>query len=329
MFRISIVTIAIILISSVLKSQTIENQGKPIAEIFTDFHYSLRREAYTTGFSVNRAYFGYNYIADQNLSATIIVQIGTPEDLASGSKPRRYAYYREASISYQKDKLSLSLGITGTRIFDFQQKFWGKRYIAITFEELNGYGVNADLGLVMDYKFNNYIKADFSLVNGEGYSNIQLDNNLKTCVGFTITPVKILSIRLYGDLIKPLGIWQSTLVGFVGLKNERFTIGSEVSHKSNLDLINGHNAWGISSTGSFNISKKSEVFVRYDYSTSANLPGDTIKFNYKKDGQFLIAGLQHTLNKNVKLALDYQCVFPADKSKSVSKMIYLNATVKF
>lgn len=329
MIRISIATITLFLLSSVLKSQTIENKGKPIAEIFTNFHYNLRRGVNTTGFSVNRAYFGYNYIADSNLSATIIVQIGTPEDLAIGSKPRRYAYYREASISYIKNKFNLTLGITGTRIFDFQQKFWGKRYIAITFEELNGYGVNADLGLVMDYTFNNYIKADFSLVNGEGYSNIQLDNNLKTCIGFTITPVKLLSIRLYGDLIRPTGIWQSTLVGFVGLKNELLTFGSEISRKSNLDLINGHNAWGISTTGSLNITKKKEVFVRFDYSTSAKLPGDTIKFNYQKDGRFLIAGFQHTFNKNVRLALDYQRSFPFDKSKSISELIYLNAHFKF
>ena len=151
------------------------------------------------GFNLNRAYFGYNYIVNENFSATVKLNIGTPEDLAPGSVARRYAYYREASITYAKDKLNLTLGITGTRLFDYQQKFWGKRYIANTYQSLNGYGYVADLGVVADYKFNDIIEADFMLMNGEGYTNIQIDNDLKSSAGITLTPVKQLAVRVYGD----------------------------------------------------------------------------------------------------------------------------------
>ena len=313
----------------IINSQTTENKGKPIAEIFTDFHYNLNDTAQTTGFGLNRAHFGYNYLPGGNFSATIIVNIGSPEELTLGSKHRRYAYFREASISWSKDNLNIYFGITGTRLFDFQQKFWGKRYIANTYQSINGYGFVADLGLVMDYKFSDILRADFTLMNGEGYSELQLDNSVKTSAGLTITPVKQLALRLYGDVTRPQGILQYTLIGFAGFKNELITIGAEASYKSNLDMIGGHHAWGLSGTGAISISKKAEIFVRYDYSSSVIVPGDIIQWNYQMDGSFAIIGVQYTFSQNVKMALNYQGTYPYNPGRQITDAIFLNALFKF
>jgi hypothetical protein len=318
-----------IFFNQVLHSQILENTGKPIAEIFADFHYALNDTANTTGFGLNRAYFGYNFFPGGNFSGSIIVNIGSPEDLSSGSEPRRYAYFREASLSWSKDKLNLSIGITGTRLFSYQQQFWGKRYIAKPYQSINGYGFIADLGLAMDYKFNDTWKADITIMNGEGYSELQLDNSVKTSVGMTITPVKQLAIRLYGDLDRPQGIWQYTLIGFAGFKNEIITIGGEASYKSNLDLIGGHHGWGISGTGGISVSKKAEIFARYDYSSSVTVPGDNIKWNYLLDGSFVVFGVQYTFSQNVKMALNYQGTYPYNPGRQITDAIYVNALFKF
>ncbi len=310
-----------------LRSQNVELRGKPVAEIFTDFHYSLAGFPIPTGFSLNRAYFGYNYIANEDFSANIKLNIGTPDDLAQGSEARRYAFFREASISYSKNKLKLTLGMTTTGLFDYQQKFWGKRYVANTYQSINSYGFVADLGLVADYKFSDIVEADVSFMNGEGYSNIQLDNDIKSSVGITVTPVKELAFRAYGDIIKTQGLWQATMVGFAGFKNEKVTIGGEISYKSNLDLIEGHNAWGLSGTGAVSLTKKIEFFTRYDYSSSATVPGDATQWNISKDGSFLITGFQYTFNNFVKVALDYQATFP--KLNAFSDLIYINSVFKF
>jgi hypothetical protein len=316
-------------LSQIINSQTTENTGKPIVEIFTDFHYNLNDTSKTTGFGLNRAHLGYNYLPGGNFSATIIVNIGSAEELTVEAKHRRYAYFKEASISWSKDKLNLFLGITKTRIFDFQQKFWGKRYVADTYQSINGYGFVADLGFAMDYKFNDILKADFTLMNGEGYSELQLDNSLKTSAGLTITPVKQLAIRLYGDITKPKGILQYTLIGFAGFKNELLTIGAEVSYKSNLDMIGGHNAWGLSGTGAISISKMTEIFARYDYSSSVIVPGDIIQWNYQTDGSFAIIGFQYTFSQNVKMALNYQGTYPYNPGRQITDAIFLNALFKF
>ena len=312
-----------------LYNQTIETAGKPIAEIFTDFHLNINDTSKTTGFGLNRAHLGYDFFTDGNFSGTVIVNIGSPEDLAPGSKARRYAYFREASISYSKDNLKMSLGITGTRLFDFQQKFWGKRYIANTYQSINGYGFVADLGLAIDYKLSELLKADITFMNGEGYSNIQLDNNIRSSFGITITPSDQLAIRLYGDFVKTKGVWQPMCIGFIGFKNSIITIGAEASYKSNLDGKSGHHAWGISGTGAINLTEKTEIFARYDYSTSVVASGDLLPWHYLLDGSFAIFGFQRTLSENVKIALDYQGTFPYAPDRLISDAVFINAVFKF
>jgi opacity protein-like surface antigen len=311
------------------KGQATTIQGKPIAEIFTDFHINLDDSTKTTGFGLNRAYFGYNFLPPGDFSGTIIVNIGNPENPTLGLKQRRYAFIREASLTWTKNSLNINFGITGTRIFNYQQQFWGKRYIANTYQSINGYGNIADLGVVVDYKFNDIWKGDISVMNGEGYAELQLDNGVKTSVGLTVTPDKHLAIRIYGDINRSFSTYQCTLVGFAGYKNELITIGAEASFKSNLDRINGHNGWGISGTGGINITKKAEIFVRYDYSTSVTVPGDTIQWNHLKDGSFLITGIQYTFTSNVKVALDYQGTFPYTSSFKRTDAIFINALFKF
>lgn len=323
------ILIIIFFLGSTVYSQTTGIQGKPITEIFADFHKSINDTSETSGFGLNRAYFGYNFLPQGNFSGTLIVNIGSPDELAAGSVHRRYAHFREASLSWSKDKIIITFGITGTRVYDYQLRFWGKRYIANTFQTLNGYGFIADLGVVVDYKFNDILKGDIAVMNGEGYSDLQLDNSVKTSAGLTFTPSKRLSFRLYSDITNPRGIWQATLIGFAGYKNDLFSIGVESSYKSNLDLIGGHNSWGFSGTGGINILKQTELFVRYDHSNSGIMPGDLLSWNYNKQGTFVIAGVQYTFTPNVKMALNYQGTYPDNKANHSSDLILLNATFKF
>jgi hypothetical protein len=313
----------------VICSQTAENTGKPVAEIFTDFHYNFNDTAKTTGFGLNRAHLGYNFFTGDNFSALIIVNVGSPDDLPVGSIPKRYAFFREASIAYSGEKLTITFGIASTRIFDFQQRFWGKRYLGAEFQALYGYGSVADLGVVMDYKINDILKVDLSLLNGEGYTNIQIDNSLKTAFGLTITTPNQLAIRLYGDIMRPGGVWQSTLITFVGFKNDLISFGAEASYKSNLDLTEGHHVWGISATGSFFLNEKSEIFGRYDYTASVSVPGEILHWDHKLDGSYFVGGIQHTFTSNVKMAVNYRGIYPYDPEKQHTDAIFLNALFKF
>jgi hypothetical protein len=323
------VTIFLSLGWQILYNQTVNLAGHPIAEIFTDFHLNLNDTSKTTGFGLNRAYFGFTFTPDDHFSGSVIINAGNPEDLAPGSVSKRYTYIREASLTYSNEKLKIAFGITGTRLFEFQQRFWGKRYIANTYQSLNGYGFIADLGIGIDYQMSDILKADFTLMNGEGYNKIQIDNSLRSSAGITLTSENGLAFRIYGDITRVNGLWQPMFVGFAGFRNNLVTIGTEITYKSNIDLIEGHHSWGLSGTGAIRVSQKTELFARYDYSTSVLIPQEIRKWNYLKDGTFLVIGIQYSFTENVKIALDYQGIHPYENDKERSEAVFVNALFKF
>lgn len=329
MKRIIPALLIILFIIPSVNAQLSQIPGKPIVEIFTDFHYTPGDTTKYTGFGINRAYIGYNYTPQGNFSTEIILNIGTPEELAPGAAPKRYAYFREAAGIYTKDKLTINFGIVSTRTFDFQQGYWGKRYLNPEFQATYGYGSVADLGVVIDYRINDIIKVDFSLLNGKGYTNVQYDNSLKTAGGITITTPQKLTVRLYGDAMKPGGVWQTTMIGFGGYKNDHFSFGAEASYKTNLDLIQGHDVWGISATGSIFLNQKSELFARYDYASSRVIAESNQQWDYSKDNTYFIGGFQHIFSENVMVALNYRRANPYDPAKKTLNSIYLNARFKF
>lgn len=311
------------------KSQVTTIEGKPITEIFTDFHYIPGDTSRTTGFGINRAYIGYNFLPSGNFSGTVILNIGNPSELSYDQKHRRYAFFREASLSWKKNNLNVSFGITTTRSTIFQQTFMGKRYVADNFEAINGYTFVADLGLAIDYEINEIIKVDFCLFNGEGYSELQLNEGLKTSFGINISPFEKGVIRLYGDFNRLPGMWQNTAICFIGYKNEGVMFGAESAYKTRLDKVTDHDAWGFSATCAKTILKNTEVFARYDYTTSKTDPGDELNWNYRMDGKFGVFGFQYTFNPYAQLALDYQGTFPYNTARGNSNAIFVNAHFKF
>jgi hypothetical protein len=303
--------------------------GKPVTEIYTDFHYSPDDTLSATGFAINRAHLGYNYNAGNNLTALVMVNIGIPEELAEGSTSRRYAYFKEVSIAYTTEKLKVNFGMVSTRIFNIQQGYWGKRYLGPEYHVLYNYGSVADIGIVVDYKLSNLVKVDFSLINGKGYSNIQFDNSLKTAFGITLSKSDNLVFRFYGDMMKPNGVIQTVLIGFAGIKNNRFSLGVEESYKSNSDKIIGHNTWGFSATGAIFLSDKSEIFIRYDNSASSVVPEEKLPCFYNLDQVYLIAGIQYTFSKNLRIAINYRGTDPSDAEKHFTNGYFVNAHFKF
>jgi hypothetical protein len=219
--------------------------------------------------------------------------------------------------------------MVNTRFEDFQQGFWGKRYLGPEYQAIYGYCSVADLGIVVDYQLNDLIKVDFSLLNGEGYTNVQVDNSLRTAVGIVMKTPNNAVFKIYGDIMKSYGVWQATMLAFAGYKNDRFSFGAETSYRSNLDLIYGHNVWGISGTGSVFLDEKSELFMRYDYAASVLLPGNDIQWDHAKDQTYLIGGIQHIFSDNLKMALNYHRTNPYETGRQTTSAIYLNASFRF
>ncbi|HAZ02131.1 MAG TPA: hypothetical protein DCY97_08145, partial [Marinilabiliales bacterium] len=96
------------------------------------------------------------------------------------------------------------------------------------------------MGVLFDYVFSDKISLDASFLNGEGYNQIQTDEDFKTSIGVTYTPFKQLTLRLYYDSGIAYQYNQSDLAGFVGVKFDKFSLGGEYNHQWNNKAKENH-----------------------------------------------------------------------------------------
>ena len=173
-----------------------EPKGKAIVQTFGNFNVNFGA-GNGRGFDLERTYLGYEYKLGNGLSVKSVMDIGKSSDV---SDLQRIAYIKNAMLSWKKGDMTLNGGLISTTQFNFQEKFWGYRYIMKSFQDQYKFGSSADLGLSVAYKFADWISADAIVVNGEGYKKIQKDNGLNYGLGLTLTPTKGFQIRLYGGL---------------------------------------------------------------------------------------------------------------------------------
>ena len=103
-----------------------------------------------------------------------------------------------------------------------------------------------------------------------------------------------------------------------------FNNGVKYSHAAkNYDMT------GMSFYATYIINKKFEVFARFDQLASNTLTGTTDPWNFGKDGNLILAGLQFSPVKGVKTSLNYRTYMYQDSKKDPLSLIYINFEYKF
>ncbi|MEE4197238.1 MAG: hypothetical protein V2I54_06310 [Bacteroidales bacterium] len=327
-----LITVFFLCFSTHLTSQEIKNftpSGFFYGTVFSNFHYQLDTRSNESAFEVQRAYLGYTYHLSPNYSVNIKLDIGSPEQESPYDILKRYAYFKNAELIYRYNKLTLNFGLIGLYQFKVQEKFWGHRYIYKSFQDQHKFGNSADLGISATYTFNDYFAADFSVMNGEGYNQLQIDNSYKSALGLTIKPIKKLTIRLYADYIEHEEI-QTTWSSFIGYQYKQLAkIGAEYNFQSNSGFRKDRNQNGFSGYASVNISKKLELFGRFDKLWSNTITGEPYNWNITRDGSAIIGGIQYNPIENIKIAANYQDWYPYAKNLANESYFYLNLEYKF
>ncbi|MFO7828768.1 MAG: hypothetical protein R6V23_09130 [Bacteroidales bacterium] len=297
--------------------------------IFSNFHYQLDANRNESAFEVQRAYLGYNYNLTENYSVNIKLDIGSPEQESPYDILKRYAYFKNAELVYHKQNFTLHFGLIDLCQFKIQEKFWGHRYIYKSFQDEHKFGSSADLGASASYVFNDFIAADITIMNGEGYNQLQNDNTYKTALGITITPIKSITARFYVDYIEHAEI-QTTYVSFLGYKyKDLVKAGIEYNYQFNSSFRKNRNQNGFSGYVSVNMTDKFEIFGRFDKLWSNTLEGDPYGWNINRDGSAIITGVQYSPIKNIKIAANYQDWYPYPKNLDNESHFYLNLEYKF
>ena len=288
-----------------------EPKGKAIVQVFGNFHTGFGENNDDLGFELERSYLGYEYKLGDGLSVKGVMDIGKSSDV---SDYQRIAYIKNAMVSWKKGNFTLNGGLISTTQFNFQEKFWGYRYIMKSFQDKYKFGSSADLGFSASYKFADWVSADAIIANGEGYKKIQKNDGLNYGLGLTLTPVKGFQVRLYGGLNESGQDGKSdvlNMAAFAGYKCDRFTIGAEYNHMLNASNTKGNDQFGYSAFASVKVAKNADIYARFDDLYSKN------DWNISKDEQAAIIGAQFKLGKYVKVAPNFRMSMPkADGAKN-------------
>lgn len=291
--------------------KTEEPKGKAIVQVFGNFHTGFGADNDNRGFELERSYLGYEYNLGKGLSIKGVMDVGRSNQV---DDYHRIAYIKNAMISWKRGNLTLNGGLIPTTQFNFQEKFWGYRYIMKSFQDEYKFGSSADLGLSATYRFADWVYADAIIVNGEGYKKIQKNDGLNYGLGLTLTPVKGFQIRLYGGLNESSEEGKKDIVNmaaFVGYKHERFTVGAEYNQMWNASYSDNADQSGYSIFASAKLSKLTDIYARYDDLNSKD------DWNIAKDESAAIIGAQFKLGKYVKIAPNFRMNMPkADGAKN-------------
>ncbi len=305
------------------KKNPFEN-GTPIGVVFADFFSGINQGDNPSAFEVKRAYLGYRFDLDEHFSTKIELDIGSPDDVSQYSLLRRFAYFKDAYLQYRSGRFTARFGIIPLQQFKLQEKIWKHRYIYKSVMDEHGLGSSADLGASLNFKASDVVELDLTMMNGEGYSNLQTDYSYKTGLGITITPWKGLIVRGYADVIQKQESLL-TVVSFIGYRfNDKVDYGLEYDLRFNSGFEAGHNQQVFSTYLTWAFHDKWQVFGRYDRVVSNITSGDERPWNLDRDGSAVIAGVEYSPIPKVKLALDYQDWVPYAKNLENTAFIYLN-----
>ena len=304
-------------------TKTEEPKGKAIVQVFGNFHTGFGAGNDNRGFELERSYLGYEYKLGNELSVKGVMDIGKSSDV---NDYQRIAYIKNAQVSWKRSNLTLNGGLISTTQFNFQEKFWGYRYIMESFQDEYKFGSSADLGISVAYKFTDWISADAIIVNGEGYKKIQKNDGLNYGLGVTLTLVKGFQIRLYGGLNESGEDSKkdiTNLATFMGYKHEKFTIGVEYNYMMNASYKEDADQSGYSVFASINLPKEISLYARFDDLYSKE------DWNTAKDERAAILGAQFKLGKYVKIAPNFRMSIPKADGAKNSYSAYVNCCFGF
>lgn len=297
--------------------------GKPLALIFTNLNTGFSNGENTKAFEITRAYLGYEYNFSPEWYAKLVFDVGDPK--AGGLQMT--AYLKNAYVQYRKSKLEIAFGMISTTQFKVSEKIWGYRYIEKSYQDAYKFNASADLGVNFDYTITDFISADFSVINGEGYKLVETDNFLRPGFGVTINPVKTVTGRIFADTYGQ-DVKQQSLATFLAYTGKKFVVAGEYNYQKNHKRVEGQDLYGTSLFATFQPKRNVKIFGRFDDLKSKPLAGETEPWQLSKDGQLLMAGLELSPVKGVKIAPNFRYWNPADESPATS-YFYLNLELKY
>ena len=283
-------------------SQTTKNDSiklKPIIHVFNQAYYDINKESHNN--DLGRTHLGLEYTFNSNLKAKIILDRklnkfdSTISQNANQTQDYYLMYLKFASIQWQAtSKFKIHLGAVLQNHYITQEKFWGLRYIAKTFQDQYFKIPSTDIGFIAYYKLSKYLSVDASVTDGRGTYLVNEENNRKYSLGVDIRS-KYWQTRFYYHNKNSANREElfSAFGGFIPSK--KFRLGSEFNYLRNaLGVESDIYGYSVYSVYTY---QNLDFFVRYDKIFT--------KKNKLMNKDTIICGFSYTLIQKVKLSLSY------------------------
>jgi len=330
------------------KKEEFTPNGHAFGQIHANYHQVYEGDSLTAnGMELSRAYFGYGYSLSENWSAKVKIDVSSYGN--SDYSKYREAFLKEASVTYKKGKLQASGGLIGLVQHKLQEKYWGHRYVYKSLQDAQKMSHSADIGLLLEYSPTDMLSIDYTVRNGEGYKHTQEDMNFKNQLGVTVTPAKIVVLRVFGSFMADTVLRAASDIenpeiiygGFAGIKaSEKIMAGAEYTFQNNAENKENSHKGGVSVYATYMLNKKIEFFGRFDATawlerkTEYIYEGDDVIGSSKydddsKSNNLIILGAQYQPFKKVKFALDYQRSQLVNTDADAVNGVYLHTDIKF
>ena len=327
------------LFSTFAQPENNSKKFKPIVQVFGTAAYNFNASIFNYG--IGRAHLGFSYSYNENWSAKIIIDRGRPTTigqiivtdsagnvLSVQNPSKEGAFYtmflKFASLKWKlNDKLSIEGGAILQNHYITQERFWGLRYVAQTFQDMYWFIPSSDLGFIAYYKINDKFSFDAALTNGEGPRvNQDALGKIKYATGFNFNPSSGIKSRIYYHYKQSAendALVEQLFSIFIGVKTEhRSRIGGEFNYMSNLKSVRGLNSYGFSIYGAYVFSDSFELFARFDR-LIYDIPKENPLFIFG-NGYNLIGGVSYSPVKDVNLSINYQGWLP-DNNTSQNRIL--------
>ena len=300
-----------------LTAQTNEEpKGKISGVFFMDYFYNtardtgfsnlpntaIRGEKFIHGIQIRRIYFTYDYKFNSKFSSRFRLEsdemnFTTNSSADKGSKFG--VFVKDAYIKWNySGKHYLYTGIQSTPAFEVSESVWGNRYMEKTIMDLRGAVSSRDFGISLRGQFDSTGVFKYWLMYANGSAGSPETEEYKRFYAqVEITPVKNLSITLYGDYQAKADINDEfnpgatldnnilTTAFFIGYKEkDKFSAGVETYYRN---ISNGYTltdsydnlkGMGLSIFGNYYFSPKLGIFARFDRfepNMDSDVKGDT------------------------------------------------------
>jgi hypothetical protein len=238
-----------------------------------------------------------------------------------------------ASLTWQvNDRLSLEGGALLQNHYIMQERFWGLRYVAQTFQDMYWHIPSSDLGFMARYKISEIFGIDAALTNGEGpRSHQDSEGAVKTAIGLDFVPSEKIQVRFYyhnrqaqtnGSENEQMF---SAFAGVRPFKNLR--VGAEYNYMNHQRNINNLDSYGFSFYSVLSINEATEIFGRFDQ-LAYDVPVHIDSY-INAGNNAVIAGLSHSPVNKVWLSLNYQGHFYNENSVGNQNRVMLSMEYKF